>query len=188
MVPERIELRGRAFRLFVRRDEIAERVRALAEQLRHDYAGTEPVCLIVLKGAFVFAADLLRQLPLACTIETIRARSYGAAMVSSGTVHIEAPALELRGRDVLLIEDIVDTGLTLQELVRFLEAQQPASLRIVTLLAKPAAHHLGLPLAYIGLQIPPVFVVGYGMDYAEAGRNLPDIYAAEPIAEGQSGL
>ncbi len=187
MPSDRIELHGKPFRLFLRREEIARHVRTLARQLRREYAGREPLCVIVLKGAFVFAADLLRQLRLPCTVETIRARSYGMGMSSSGSVQIEAATLQAQGRDVLLIEDIVDTGLTLLELVRFVQAQQPSSLRIVTLLAKPAAHRLQLPLL-VGREIPPVFVVGYGMDYAEAGRNLPDIYAAEPFEEGQSGL
>ncbi|MCS6966622.1 MAG: hypoxanthine phosphoribosyltransferase, partial [Candidatus Kapabacteria bacterium] len=182
----RIELNGRAFRLFIQREEIAHVVHHLAQRIRQDYADKEPVCLIVLKGAFIFAADLLRQLSLPCTVEMIRARSYGAEMTSSGTVQIEPPVLNVRGKDVLLIEDIVDTGLTLRALVRFVEEHQPASLRIVTLLAKPPARHLRVPLTYIGKEIPSVFVVGYGMDYAESGRGLPDIYAVETSVSGQS--
>ncbi|MCS7176685.1 MAG: hypoxanthine phosphoribosyltransferase [Candidatus Kapabacteria bacterium] len=178
MPPETIELHGHRFRLFLHREKIAEIVRQLATQIERDYAGRAPVCLIVLKGAFIFAADLLRCLSLPCTVETIRARSYGMGMTSSGSVQIDPPTVELRGKDVLLLEDIVDTGLTLQALVDFIEEQQPASLRIATLLAKPPARALAVPLAYIGKDIPPVFVVGYGMDYAEAGRGLADIYAA----------
>jgi hypoxanthine phosphoribosyltransferase len=186
MTAPEIDIHGKRFRLFMTRDEIAHIVAELANQIRRDYAGKHPLCLIVLKGAIIFAADLLRQLAIPCSVETIRARSYGTEMTSSGTVQIEPPILELRGREVLLIEDIVDTGLTLRALVRFIEEHQPASLRIVALLAKPAARTLRVPLAYIGKEIPPVFVVGYGMDYAEAGRELPDLYALADATPGQS--
>ncbi len=179
MPPKRIELHGQWFRLFIPRQEIAQSVRSLSRRIEQDYAGRELTCVVILKGAFIFAADLLRQLSLPCRIEMLRAQSYGMQMTSSGTVHFEPTTVDIRGRDVLLIEDIVDTGLTLQALVHHLQSQEPASLQIATLLAKPAAQHLALPLTYVGKHIPAVFVVGYGMDYAEAGRTLPDIYALE---------
>lgn len=184
MHPEQIELNGHRFRRFLTRQQIAAIVERLAQQLRADYAGITPVCLIVLKGAFVFAADLLRVAGIPCRVETIRARSYGTAMHSSGRVEIQPPELPLTGADVLLIEDIVDSGLTLRELLGFLRRQQPASLRIVALLAKPSARELQPQPDYIGLEIPPLFVVGYGMDYAEHGRYLPDIYALEEPEQG----
>lgn len=186
MTPERIELHGKCFRLYIRRQEITRMVRRLAREIARDYADKDPLCLIVLKGAFIFAADLLRLLPPQWAVETVRARSYGMQMTSSGNVELELPTLPLQGKHLLLIEDIIDTGLTLQALVSALEQHNPASLRIVTLLAKPPARMLPIPLHYVGKEIPPVFVVGYGMDYAEAGRSLPNIYALDSEPQGQS--
>lgn len=179
MAAQRLELYGKRFRLFLPRQDIERCVRHLAERIRADYAGREPTCIVVLKGAFIFAADLLRELSLPCRVEMVRAQSYGLQMHSSGSVLIEPAMLDIGGRHALLIEDIVDTGLTLRVLVDHLRAQHPASLHIVALLAKPAAQQLAVPLTYVGKHIPSVFVIGYGMDYAEAGRTLPDIYALE---------
>ncbi len=179
MPAQQLEVHGKRFRLFLPRHEIARCVRHLAERIQADYAGKELTCVVVLKGAFIFAADLLRELSLPCRVEMVRAQSYGMQMHSSGTIHLEPAQLDLRNRHVLVIEDIVDTGLTLQALVAQLHAQHPASLHIVALLAKPPAQTLSVPLTYVGKHIPPVFVIGYGMDYAEAGRTLPDIYAVD---------
>jgi hypoxanthine phosphoribosyltransferase len=155
---------------------IRERVAALAGQISADHRGAPLTLLIVLKGATVFAADLMRQISVPFVIDFVRASSYGTAMRSSGTVAIEDQArLDIAGHHVIVVEDIVDTGLTISALVAALQQLGPLSLDVCALLHKRVADAKPVDIRYKGFDIPDAFVVGYGMDYAEHYRNLPDV-------------
>jgi hypoxanthine phosphoribosyltransferase len=156
---------------------IRARVAALGRRIDADYQGKPLSLVVVLKGAAIFAADLMRQITTPFTIDFIAAASYGESVRSSGKVALRGlDALDLAGRDILVIEDILDTGRTCAALLDSLRRHGPASLALCTLLRKPAAVALDLPVGYIGFDIPDEFVVGHGMDYAERHRNLRDIH------------
>jgi hypoxanthine phosphoribosyltransferase len=153
---------------------IAARVAELGREIARDYRGRNPVLVCSLKGAFVFTADLARAIDLPLRIEFIRAESYGNATVSSGSVRIhEVTDLALDGCDLILVEDIVDTGRTSTRLLEVLRAHQPASLKLASLLYKPSRQVVAVPIDYLGFPIGDEFVVGYGMDHAGLHRNLP---------------
>jgi len=158
------------------REVIDRRVRELADRISLEYEGTEPLVVGVLKGAFVFMADLVRHLHVPCGIDFIRVASYGSGSVSSGKVRIgkdiETP---ISGRDVLIVEDIVDTGLTLSSLVKILRERQPASIRVCAFLDKRERRQVPFEADYVGFSIPDHFVVGYGLDYNEKFRFFPDV-------------
>jgi hypoxanthine phosphoribosyltransferase len=157
---------------------LADRVRELAAQITRDYAGTEKdlVLVSVLKGALPFLADLMRLVPLPLSLDFLEVSSYGASTESSGVVRVlKDLAHPIEGRDVLVVEDVIDTGLTLNYVLDHLRAQRPASLRLCTLLDKTARRIVPLQIDYRGFEIPDKFVVGYGLDYAERYRNLPFI-------------
>lgn len=162
--------------VLISEDRIRERVEQLAGQVSADYAGRELVLIAVLKGAIVFCADLMRQLDLPVCLEFVGAASYGSRTTSSGEVKLLLDTCsDLRGRHVLVVEDIVDSGRTLAALVEALRAQQPASVKTCCLLDKPSRRVAPFKPDYVGFQIPDHFVVGYGLDFAEKGRNLPYI-------------
>ena len=160
--------------ILVQRDDLEHRVRELAEEISRDYAGRHLLLIGVLKGAVFFLADLMRHLEVDCEVDFMAVSSYGASTDSSGVVRIlkdlDAP---IEGRDVLIVEDIVDSGLTLSYLFRMLRARGPASLEVCALLTKPARREIDLPIRYVGFEIPNRFAIGYGLDYAERYRNLP---------------
>jgi hypoxanthine phosphoribosyltransferase len=152
------------------------RVRELGAQITLDYAGRAPLLVGVLKGAFVFMADLSREIVLPLDLDFMAVSSYGSATKTSGIVRIVKDLdADLTDRDVIIVEDIVDSGLTLSYLRKGLLARNPASLEICALLMKSGQQRAGLNVAYVGFEIPPRFVVGYGLDAAERYRNLPDI-------------
>lgn len=162
--------------IFISRDEIAKTVARLASEIRRDYQGKEPLLVGVLKGAFVFMADLIRQLDLPLELDFIRLSSYGAAKESSGKVRIiQGLRMPIKGRDVLVIEDIVDTGITTSFLLTYLKKRQPASLKLCSLADKPSRRKIPVSIDYLGFAVPDKFIVGYGIDYDERFRNLPDI-------------
>ncbi|MCS6918827.1 MAG: hypoxanthine phosphoribosyltransferase [Fimbriimonadales bacterium] len=154
------------------------RVAALGAQITRDYAEQPPLLVGVLKGSLVFMADLLRAIPLCVEYDLVAISSYGAETHSTGQVRLlkdlDSP---IQNRHVLVVEDIYDTGLTLSYLLEQLQQREPLSLRVCTLLSKPARHQVEVPIAYCGFEIPDRFVVGYGLDYAERYRNLPFIAA-----------
>ena len=155
---------------------IRARTAALAHRIEDDYRGKSLCLVVVLKGATIFAADLMRHLTIPFTLDFIAASSYGAGTRSRGKVALSGlDGLRLSGRDVLVVEDILDTGQTLAAVVGGLAERGPASLALCALLRKPAAA-LDLPVFYVGFDIPPDFVVGWGMDYAERYRNLRGVY------------
>ena len=176
--PERITLHGRTFIRYIERHIIAEAIRTIAATINRDYGGREIVLLVILKGAMLFAADLARALNITVQLEFLRASSYGSALSSSGTVTLESnsPLEIVCGRDVIIIEDIADSGVTIRALCNRIQQFGPRSLAVAALLSKPSVHKGTIQLDYVGIEIEPVFVVGYGLDYNELGRNLPDIY------------
>lgn len=175
-IPEFYEIYGRKFKLLIGQNEIAKRVKEIAAIINNDYKEKKPTFLIILKGAIFFGSDLLRHISLECEIEVVRARSYGKTMKSSGNVNLDMK-VEIENKDVIIIEDIVDTGLTLSKLLAKLNEMHPASIEVAAFLSKPAQRKLEVNVKYVGFEIPPSFVIGYGLDYAEKGRHLPCIYS-----------
>ncbi|MCE5254350.1 MAG: hypoxanthine phosphoribosyltransferase [Actinomycetia bacterium] len=161
-------------RVLISTEELQARIDELAGAITGDYEGTRPVLVCVLKGAVFFIADLTRRLPFDLEIEFMAVSSYGQSSESSGVVRILKDLdTDIEGRHVLIVEDIIDSGLTLQYLTKSLRTRNPASLEIVTLLSKPSRRTAELECRYTGFEIPNEFVVGYGLDYAEKYRNLP---------------
>jgi hypoxanthine phosphoribosyltransferase len=168
--------------------QIQDKIASLAKQIVEDYRGRDLLLVGVLKGAFVFMADLARALALPIEFDFMAVSSYGSATKSSGVVRILKDLdYEISGRDVLLVEDIIDSGLTVSYLLRYLEARRPASLEICSLLWKKGEQAVPLDIRYPGFEIPPRFVVGYGLDYAERYRNLPYVGVLKPSAYGTGG-
>jgi hypoxanthine phosphoribosyltransferase len=167
-------------KILISRDEIAKAVDRLASEIKRDYQGKQPFLISVLKGSFMFMADLVRQLDLPLELDFIRLSSYGAARESSGKVRIvQGINTPIKGRDVLVIEDIVDTGITISCLLDYLRKKQPASLKLCTLTDKPSRRRFPVPIDYRGFTVPNKFIVGYGLDLDQRFRNLPDIYVIE---------
>jgi len=160
--------------ILVQQDDLAHRIAQLGEEISRDYRGRPLLLIGVLKGAIFFVSDLMRHLDGECEVDFMAVASYGSQTDSSGVVRIlkdlDAP---IEGRDVLIVEDIVDSGLTLSYLLRTLKARDPASLEVCALLTKPERRKIDLPIRYVGFEIPDRFVIGYGLDHAQRFRNLP---------------
>lgn len=162
--------------ILLSKEQIAQRVSELAAQLEHDYEGRAPMMICILKGSLVFFADLIRNINLPLTVDTMAVSSYGGGTNSSGVLKINKDIGEsIVGQDIIIVEDIIDTGLTMSSLVAHLSKQNLASIRVVTLLDKPSRRNINFKADYIGFSIPDKFIVGYGLDFAESYRNLPDI-------------
>jgi len=162
-------------------EDIKKRVKELGAQITRDYAGKSPLLIGVLKGCFVFLADISRCIDLGCEVRFLTASSYGFSSVTSGKVKIGKDFdLDLEGRDVIIIEDILDSGVTLSALRDFIAERSPASLKICALLDKVARRQVPIKADYLGMECPDEFVVGYGLDYAERYRNLPYIASLKP--------
>jgi hypoxanthine phosphoribosyltransferase len=179
---------GDVSKVLITSEQITGKVREMGERITQDYAGERLLLVGVLRGAVVVMGDLMRCINLPCEIDFMDISSYGSGTSSSGVVRILKDLEEdITGRHVLLVEDIVDTGLTLSYLVRSLLARKPASLEICALLTKPTRRRAELDVKYLGFEVPDEFVVGYGLDYAGAYRNLPDICILnEEVFDGTS--
>lgn len=161
-------------RPIVTQEEMRARIRELGKQITSDYTGKDFVLVGVLKGAYAFYADLARAIRLPMRVDFIVVTSYGSRAKTSGKVKMVTEMTEdIKGKDVLLVEDIVDSGMTIQHLVKELSKRKPQSVKVCTLLSKPNRRTIDVPLAYIGFNIPDVYVVGYGLDYQQKYRNLP---------------
>jgi hypoxanthine phosphoribosyltransferase len=164
--------------ILVQPDDLKQKVRDLGAQISADYGDRDLLLVCVLKGAVFFLADLMRHIDIPCEVDFMAVSSYGSETDSSGVVRIlkdlDRP---IAGRDVLIVEDIVDSGLTLQYLMRNLGAREPASLEVCALLTKPERRKVELPTRYVGFEIPDKFAIGYGLDYVERYRNLPYVAA-----------
>jgi hypoxanthine phosphoribosyltransferase len=166
--------------ILVQPDQLQRRVRELGQQISTDYEERNPLLIGVLKGAVFFLADLMREITVPCEVDFMAISSYGSATQSSGVVRILKDLdRAIEGRHVLIVEDIVDSGLTLQYLMRNLGARKPASLEVCALLTKPERRKVDLPTRYLGFEIPDKFAIGYGLDFAEHYRNLPYVAALE---------
>ncbi len=167
-------------------DQLQRRVRELAAEISRDYAGRDLVLIGVLKGAVLFLGDLMRHLDIPCEIDFMAVSSYGSETDSSGVVRILKDLdSSIEGRDVLIVEDIIDSGLTLQYLLRNLRARSPASLEVCALLTKPERRRVDLPIKYVGFEIPNRFVIGYGLDHAQRYRNLDYVAVLAETDEAQ---
>ncbi|WP_028595183.1 hypoxanthine phosphoribosyltransferase [Paenibacillus assamensis] len=168
-------------KVVISEEEIQARVNELGEQLTRDYAGKKPLVICVLKGAFIFMADLVKRIEVPMEMDFMAVSSYGASTESSGVVRILKDLdVSVEGRDVLIVEDIIDTGLTLSYLINILEGRKAATIKVVTLFDKPARRSANMEADYKGFVLPDEFIVGYGLDYAEEYRNLPYIGVLKP--------
>ncbi|OUN24773.1 hypoxanthine phosphoribosyltransferase [Pseudoflavonifractor sp. An85] len=166
-------------------EQLRERVKELGAQITADYAGKEPVLASVLRGSYIFMADLTRAIDLPVTVDFMAVSSYGAGTKSSGQVEIKKDLSDsIEGRDLIIVEDILDSGNTLYYLMEILKARKPASIRICTLMDKPERRTQPIVADYVGFEIPDAFVVGYGLDYAEKYRNLPYVGILKPSVYG----
>ncbi|MEL7835172.1 hypoxanthine phosphoribosyltransferase [Fodinibius sp. Rm-B-1B1-1] len=175
--PETVTCNGETFKIYLTEDELQERVTELGDELAEKYKGKNPIFIGVLNGAYIFLSDLMRQVDIPCEVDFLKLSSYGDEKVSSGEVtDLKDIDADIEGRHVILVEDIVDTGLSMNYLVDKLQKKNPESIATVTLLHKTEATHHDVQLDYVGFRIPTLFVLGYGLDYAQEGRNLAQIY------------
>ena len=175
------ELERAVSEVLIDEDRLRGRIAELGEEISVDYAGRDLLLVGVLKGAVFFMADLMRHLTVTCEIDFMAISSYGAATDSSGVVRILKDLdINIARREVLVVEDIIDSGLTLSYLMRNLEAREPASLEICALLTKPERREIDVPVRYVGFEIPNRFVIGYGLDFGERYRNLPYVGVLDP--------
>ena len=177
------ELTRGVSKVLIEEDAVASRVAELGADVSADYAGKDILLVGVLKGAVFFMADLMRHLSIPCEVDFMAISSYGASTDSSGVVRILKDLdISIEGRDVLVVEDIIDSGLTLSYLTRNLESRNPASLEICALLTKPDRREIDVHVRYTGFEIPNEFVIGYGLDFGERYRNLPYVAVLDPDA------
>jgi hypoxanthine phosphoribosyltransferase len=168
------ELEAAVGEVLIDEETLATRVAELGSEVSSDYRGRDLLLIGVLKGAVFFMADLMRHLTVPCEVDFMAISSYGDSTDSSGIVRILKDLdINIEGRDVLVVEDIIDSGLTLSYLIRNLESREPATLEVCALLTKPSRREIDVPVRYVGFEIPNKFVVGYGLDFAERYRNLP---------------
>lgn len=176
--------RGERFRVYLDAATIKQRVQELGREISEAYDGKRPILIGVLNGAFIFISDLMREIDIECEVDFLKLSSYGAEKVSSGEVtELKKIDAKIEGRHVLVVEDIVDTGLSMEYMLKLLRAMNPASLATVTLLHKPKAARVAVDLDYVGFIIPNLFVLGYGLDYGQLGRNLADLYILDEGAD-----
>jgi hypoxanthine phosphoribosyltransferase len=163
-------------------EQIETTVKRLAGEITHDYAGKKPLLIGILKGSFMFMADLVRQLDFPLEIEFVRVSSYGRNRQSSGKINmVHGIRARVKDRHVLVVEDIIDSGLSVNHVLESLRLKNPASLKVCCLLDKPARRQVTVPIDYTGLTVPDKFLVGYGLDWAERYRNLPNICYLEDV-------
>jgi hypoxanthine phosphoribosyltransferase len=174
---ERLKINGDMFESFITEEQIRERIKELAVRINTDYTGKVPIFIGVLNGSFIFLSDLIREITIDCEIDFFKLSSYGDAKISSGHVMLLKDLnCQVFGRDIIVVEDIVDSGLSLTFIKKTIEKENPKSLKFVSLLLKKGIPKLDFLVDYIGFEIPPDFVIGYGLDYAQKNRNLKAIY------------
>ena len=171
-----IQVKDKRFAVSIPSERIQAEVKRVAEQINKDYEGQSPIFLAVLNGSFVFAADLLREITLPCEVSFVRLASYQGVSTTGTIREIMGLNLDITGRPIIIVEDIVDTGLTMAHMLDTLKTHNPSSIDICTLLLKPGKLQVDLDIRYCCLQIPNDFIVGYGLDYDGFGRNTKDIY------------
>ena len=180
-----VHLRGDRFRLYLDKETIQNRVAEIGAAISREFEGQVPILIGVLNGSFMFIADLMRAIDIACEIDFWKLSSYGAEKVSSGHVReLKKIDADLEGRHIIIVEDIVDTGLSMQYILDHMRAHKPASVKVATLLHKHEATRIDVQLDYVGFRIANLFVIGYGLDYGQQGRNLSEIYILDDTDEG----
>lgn len=172
----RIKIHDKEFEVSIPREEILKEVKRVADEINRDYVGKRPLLLGVLNGCFMFAADLMRNLNIECEISFVKLSSYQGTTTTGVIREVLGLAESITGRDVIIVEDIVDTGYTMQRMIETLGTREPASLQIASLFLKPARLKVPVDVKYSAFTIPDRFIVGYGLDYDGLGRNLPDVY------------
>ncbi len=179
-----VVINGERFRVYLDRETIERRVRDIADAISRDYEGKTPIFIGVLNGAFIFLADLMRHVRIDCEVDFLKLSSYGAERITSGKVReLKRIDADIENRHVIVVEDIVDTGLSMDWIMDHLAEHRPASLSTAVLLHKPDASRTKVSLDYVGFRIENKFVVGYGLDYAQVGRHLPDLYMLDPSGQ-----
>ncbi len=177
MAKKTIIVNNEEFEPYIDEKKIKARVQQLGKKLSKDFKGRVPIFIGVLNGSFVFFSDLVRTITIDCEVDFLKLSSYGDEKVSSGNVHLLKDLnCQVMGRDIVVVEDIIDSGLSIDFIKRMLMAQNPKSFSVVSLLYKSKAVKIDFPIQYIGFKIPNDFVVGYGLDYAQKGRNIPAVY------------
>ncbi len=171
-----VQILDKKFKTSIPAPEIKERVKAVAERINNDLKGKNPLFLAVLNGSFIFAADLMREITIPCEISFVKLASYQGTTSTGKITEVIGINEELSGRCIVIVEDIVDTGLTMKRMLETLGTRSPAEIHICTLLVKPDKLQVDLNIEYAAMKIPNDFIVGYGLDYNQQGRNLPDIY------------
>lgn len=171
-----ITVKDKQFKPYISSEIIAKEVRRMASEICHDLADQNPLFVVVLNGSFMFAADLLREITIPCEISFVKVASYHGTSSTGSVTELIGLTEEIGGRTVVIVEDIVDTGVTLEKLMGVLEKKNVKQIKIASALLKPDAYKKDIPVNYVGLKIPNDFVVGYGLDYDGQGRNLKDIY------------
>ncbi len=179
-----IVVNGDVFEPFITEEQIRARISELAAQINEDYAKKVPIFIGILNGSFIFFADLIREITVECEVDFFKLSSYGDAKISSGQVRLlKELNCQVTGRDIIIVEDIVDSGLSIDFIKQIITKEKPSSFRVVTLLLKKKVAKVDFPLDYVGFEIPPDFVIGYGLDYAQKVRNLRSIYKLAPSGE-----
>ena len=171
-----VKIKDKTFRTSISEEEIKKRVKALAQQICHDMEGKNPLLLCVLNGSFIFAADLMREITIPCEISFVKLASYQGTTSTGKVRKVMGINEDLTGRHVIIVEDIVDTGHTMKQMLESLGTRHLASIHICTLFVKPGKLEENLDIEYAAFSIPNDFIVGYGLDYDQQGRNLPEIY------------
>jgi hypoxanthine phosphoribosyltransferase len=172
-----IQINDKSFEVFIHENELQEKIKSLAARINDEYQGKEVIFIAILNGAFMFAADLLKSITLPCEISFVKVSSYHGGMSTSGRVdELIGLNASIENKEVIILEDIVDSGITIDKIITLLKAESPASVRVCTLLYKPDAFKGKKAPELVGITIPNKFVVGYGLDYDEKGRNLREIY------------
>ena len=171
-----IKIHDKHFKPFISEEKILSSIQNVANRMNKDYQRKEPLFICVLNGSFLFAADLLRNIEVACTVSFVKVASYHGTESTGKISELIGLNEDITGRDIVIVEDIVDTGHTIEKLYAQLSAQNPASLKIASLLFKPKAYQKQIPIDYVCLEVGNEFLVGYGLDYDGQGRNLRDIY------------
>jgi hypoxanthine phosphoribosyltransferase len=185
--PTTMIVNGDRFVLYLTEEQIQQRVKELAARINEDYRDKTPIFIGILNGSFIFFSDLIREITVDCEVDFFKLSSYGDAKISSGQVKLLKDLnCQVEGRDIIVVEDVIDSGLSIDFIKKLIMKENPRSLRVVTLLLKKSVAKIDFPIDYVGFEIPPAFVIGYGLDYAQKVRNLRSIYRLESN-EGEPG-
>ncbi len=177
--------KNEVFKLFIPEQDIKTRISELAVELNRDFRDRVPIFIGILNGSFIFMSDLIREITIDCEIDFFKLSSYGDAKISSGNVTmLKDLNCEVEDRDIIIVEDVIDSGLSIAYIRNIIMQQSPRSFNVVTLLYKKEAAKINFPLNYVGFEIPTKFVIGYGLDYAQKWRNLKSIYVLDPSNDG----